>query len=112
MNQNHTVLSGMSLFGRRKRREIAELNEYVDKLRRQRDKALRAQETAEFNRAQVLAQNADLNEKYADACIANECLTRDLAQLQRRLDDAVGLKAGGVEDSRPWQSGHKKAGAS
>lgn len=49
----------MSLFGRRERREIAELEEYVDRLRAERDTARAGQATAEFNREQILRQLAE-----------------------------------------------------
>lgn len=49
----------MSLFGRRERREIAELNEYIDRLRAQRDRFERERDTAVYNRGQVLRQLAE-----------------------------------------------------
>jgi hypothetical protein len=75
----------MSLFGRRERREIRELNAYVDRLRAQRDKAVRGEETAVSNRQQVLAQYAALDEKYIAVCIVNNHLTEDLVKAAEDL---------------------------
>lgn len=68
----------MSLFGRRERREIAELEEYVDRLRAERDTARAGQATAEFNREQILRQLAE-----ADA--ANRRLTGRTQRLSEQL---------------------------
>jgi hypothetical protein len=68
----------MSLFGRRERREIAELNAYVDRLRGQRNDA-----RDERNAFRAAASSAA--EKYTDTCIVNECLTEDLAKARERL---------------------------
>lgn len=84
----------MSLFGRRERREIRELNAYVDRLRAQRDKAVKGEETAVFNRQQVLAQYAALDEKYIAVCIVNNCLTKDLVKAAEDLAASRRVEAG------------------
>ncbi|MFJ4624285.1 hypothetical protein [Streptomyces sp. NPDC088812] len=97
-----------------------------DQFAKDRDAYRKAAETA-------ASQFTEADEKYTDACIVNECLTNDLAaarkqvaestvtewraraaaekrradQLQKRLDDAVGLGGGRIEDSSPWQPGYK-----
>src|SRR3954469_14671540 len=75
----------MSLFGRRERREIRELNACVDRLRAQRDKAVRGEETAVFDRQQVLGQYAELDEKDVAVCIVNNHLTEDLLKAAEDL---------------------------
>jgi chromosome segregation ATPase len=72
----------MSLFGRRERREIRELNAYVDRLREQRDKALAERDTATYNREQIIRQFADAD---ADADAANRRLMGRNLELGRRL---------------------------
>lgn len=115
----------MSLFGRRERREIRELNAYVDRLRAQRDKAVKGEETAVFNRRQISEQYAALDEKYIAVCIVNNCLTEDLTaaaariaeaavekaradQLQQRLDQALGLDDAAVALGASWQGRRQK----
>jgi chromosome segregation ATPase len=65
--------------------ELAAAKAETDRQRRRAEKASKAQETAETNRAQILRQNADLDEKYADVCIVNECLTEDLRKARERI---------------------------
>ena len=68
----------MSLFGRRERREIRELNAYVDRLRAQRDKARAERDTAKYNRRQAVRQ-------FADADATNRRLMGRNLELGRRL---------------------------
>lgn len=68
----------MSLFGRRERREIRELNADVDCLRDQRDEGCGERDTAVFNRHQI-------SEQYTDVCTVNTCLTEDLAAAAARI---------------------------
>lgn len=49
----------MSLFGRRERREIAELKARLERLRAERDTARQERDTATYNRSQVLRQLAE-----------------------------------------------------
>lgn len=68
----------MSFFGRRERREIAQLNICVGQLRSQWDKALAERGTATYNREQILRQ-------FADADAANRRLMGRNLELGRRL---------------------------
>lgn len=84
-----------------------------ERIRGERDKAVEERDTAVFNRRQI-------TEQYTDTAIVNTCLTDDLTalrdrlaaekrradRLQQRLDDAVGLPAGGVLSSQTWQPGY------
>ncbi|MGA5604046.1 hypothetical protein ACPCUF_23925 [Streptomyces griseoincarnatus] len=68
----------MSLFGRRERREIAELEEYVDRLRAERDAARRERDA--FRHAGRLAAS-----KFAEADAANRRLEARNLELGRRV---------------------------
>jgi uncharacterized protein (DUF3084 family) len=112
--------------------ELAAARAEAGRLRTQRDKAIKAKETAEFNRERILHQYNELDEKYTAVCLVNARLTEDLAaaraeasnslagqlraelkrekkradRLQKELDDATFLPEGGVVDSRKWQPGY------
>ncbi|MFJ5967938.1 hypothetical protein [Streptomyces sp. NPDC093060] len=72
----------MSLFGRRERREIAELNAYVDRLRTQRDKALK-----DAARWKGVAERA--SEMFTDTSLVNDRLTDANLAVARRLTRAL-----------------------
>ena len=55
--------------------------------------------------AEARAQAADSLAGQLRAQLKRE--TRRANRLQKQYDDAVGLKPGGIEDSRPWQLGYK-----
>jgi len=112
---------------RRHRAELAVIQAETDRLREERDSA-RAERQAFRAAASTGA------EQVVDVSIVNDCLTRDLLlsrrqrviarkagsrilaawsaekrradHLQQRLDDAVGLPAGRITDSRSWQPGY------
>ncbi|WP_158073017.1 hypothetical protein, partial [Streptomyces kebangsaanensis] len=67
------------LISRRERREIAELEEYITRLRAERDKARAERDTAVYNRQQIGRQLAE-----ADA--ANKRLAGRNSVLQERLE--------------------------
>lgn len=106
----------------------------ADRQRARAEQAIKAKETADFNRQQVLAQNTSLDTenrrlktaKFDEARAKQAAdrialLQRAAAEaraearaekrrgdhLQKRLDDAVGLPAGRVEDSSPWQPAYQ-----
>ncbi|HEY9353732.1 MAG TPA: hypothetical protein VIP28_10790 [Nocardioides sp.] len=64
--------------------------------------------------AQLEQQVAELREALSQARTEARAEKRRADVLQRRLDDAVGLHYGHIEDSRKWQPGYQKpkAGAS
>lgn len=112
---------------RRHDADTAALRAEADRLRSERD-AARAERRAFRTAASTGA------EQVIDVSIVNDCLTRDLTQsrrqrviarkaaarilaawaaerrradrLQQRLDDAVGLTVGRIEDSQRWQPGY------
>lgn len=55
--------------------------------------------------AEVKAQSSDSAATYWKAEAKREKKRGD--RLQKQYDDAVGLKPGGIEDSRPWQPGYQ-----
>lgn len=121
-----------------RRRYVADLAAAKAETTRQRERAEKAEGIArtEVNvRRTITEQHASLDERYADVCIVNECLTRDLTEarnqltahqnapskdwrskyeaekkradhLQRQLDDAVGLEPRQIQDSARWQPGY------
>lgn len=68
----------MSLFGRRERREIAEQDAYIDRLRRQRNKAIKDVETWKSDAKRTA-------ELYTDTSIVNDHLTEDLTTVREEL---------------------------
>lgn len=101
---------------RRLRAELAAAKAETDRMREERDEALKDVETWK-----TTAEGAA--ELYTDTSLVNARLTEDLIAaratkwreryetekrradgLQRRLDDAMGLNTSQVEDGRLWQS--------
>lgn len=74
---------------RRLRAEIDTLKALLEGARDQRDKAREARDIAVFNRAQVLRQNATLDEELAATRIVNACLTEDLTAAREQLTDSA-----------------------
>ncbi|WP_338683849.1 hypothetical protein QD712_25575 [Streptomyces acidiscabies] len=106
---------------RRHLAELAAVNADRERLREERDQFAADRDT--HRRA------ADsMSEKYADTCIANECLERDLAAaranqsqdtdslqkyvqaLEQQLDHALGMNGTAVEDGRHWQQTRQDKG--
>jgi protein-arginine kinase activator protein McsA len=89
-------------------------------------KACSERDTAEYNRGQALRQlaDADATNRRLEGRITeltkrieerpsfedSAALRNQIRHLQRRLDDAVGLPPGRIEDSRRWQPGYEKPG--
>lgn len=108
-------------------------NTEIDSLRKRVLDTEARHDAAEEERRRLASQYTALEERYTDTAIVNECLTHDLANaraqlaaqdtddwlaryeaekkradhLQSRLDDAVGLKPTGIQDSSRWQPGYK-----
>ncbi|WP_030344874.1 hypothetical protein [Streptomyces sp. NRRL S-1022] len=107
-----------------------------ERIRSERDQFAKDRDTQRAVARKATDQYAALNERYTDTAIVNECLTHDLTVareqlaahekgsrkdwrslyeaerkradgLQRRLDDAVGLKPQAIQDSSRWQPGYK-----
>jgi len=57
--------------------------------------------------AELKAQSSDSAATYWSAEARREKKRAD--RLQKQYDDAVGLKPGGIEDSRPWQPGYQES---
>lgn len=149
-------MSWLPVSRRRHFAEVADARAEANRQRERAEAAVKDKGTAEFNRDQVLAQNADLHaantrltsrnkalgQRLAEAQVANgfnpvaarrtaeriatlqkaAAVGRDEAakaraeakrdrqradQLQRRLDDAVGLPPGGPLSSAVWQPGYQ-----
>jgi hypothetical protein len=123
---------------RRHERELADLDADRERIRGERDQFAKDRDTQHAVARTAARQFTDADEELAATRIVNDCLTRDLAEarkqlaardtggwqkkyeqerkradrLQRRLDDAVGLKPGRIEDSSQWQPAlHDKKGA-
>jgi len=114
---------------RRHADELAAARAEAGRLRIQRDKAIKAKETAEFTRERILHQYNEVNEKHTAVCLVNERLTEDLAaaraeasdslagqlraelkrekrradQLQKQYDEATTLADPRLENGRNWQ---------
>ncbi len=104
---------------RRLRAELAAAKTETETMRRRAERAEEKAETAEYNRGQVLAQNARLEGELADARAAADSsqtaswrrrareAEKRADRLQQRLDDACGLGGTTIEDSGPWQPGYQ-----
>jgi hypothetical protein len=110
-------------------RELEYVKADRERLRGERDQFAKDRDTQQAVARSATRQFTDADEELIATRIVNDCLTRDLAEvrkqlaerdtdgwqaqfeqerkradrLQRRLDDAVGLKSGGIEDSSQWQ---------
>jgi hypothetical protein len=106
--------------------ETAALKAEANRQRRRAETAEQHAVTAEYNRGQLLRQlaDADAANRRLEGRITeltrrveerpsfedSAALRNQIRHLQRRLDDAVGLPPGRIEDSRRWQPGYEKPG--
>jgi hypothetical protein len=81
---------------RRHQADLAAANAEADRLRGERDAALRSRNEWHTAASTTASQ-------YVDATVVNDCLTRRVEQLQARLDDACGLNDPAVEAAQNWQ---------
>ena len=111
---------------RRFRAEVADAKAEARRQRQRAETAEQAAATAEYNRGQLLHQlaEADATNRRLEGRITeltkrveerpsfedSAALRNQIRHLQRRLDDAVGLAPGRIEDSSRWQPGYEKPG--
>jgi hypothetical protein len=82
---------------RRYQADLSAAKAEADRLRGERDAALRSRNEWHTAASTTASQ-------YVDAIVVNDCLTRRVEQLQARLDDACGLNDPAVEAGRHWQA--------